>query len=76
MVLFSPSIRHRLAAEVIRRTRRAGDIGDLATFRARFLAANAREPRRVPADFVELPDSRRACGCSSTFLQGRHRRVR
>jgi len=57
VVLFSPSIRHRLAAEVIRRTRRAGDIGDLATFRARFLAANAREPRRVPADFVELPDS-------------------
>jgi acetyl esterase/lipase len=51
--LFSPSIRHRVVAEVIRRTRRSGDLGDLATFRDRFLATNDRVPRKIPADFVD-----------------------
>jgi acetyl esterase/lipase len=51
--LFRPSLRHRLAVEVVRRTRRGGPVGDPATFRERFLAANERFPRRIPVDFTE-----------------------
>jgi monoterpene epsilon-lactone hydrolase len=50
---FSPSLRHRVVVEILRRTRRAGDIGDPATFRDRFLAASDRVPRRIPSDFVD-----------------------
>lgn len=53
MALLSPSIRHRVVTEVVRRTRRSGDLGDPATFRDRFLAANDRVPRRIPSDFPE-----------------------
>jgi monoterpene epsilon-lactone hydrolase len=50
---FSPSLRHRLVVEVIRRTRRSGDPGDPATYRERFLARAARVPRSVPEDYRE-----------------------
>ncbi|MGI9155376.1 MAG: alpha/beta hydrolase fold domain-containing protein [Marmoricola sp.] len=53
VALNSPSIRHRLVTEVVRRTRRSGDLGDPATFRDRFLASSDRVPRRIPADFPE-----------------------
>jgi epsilon-lactone hydrolase len=55
VALFSPSIQHRVVVEVVRRTRRAGDIGDPATLRDRFLAANDRVPREIPPDFVDSP---------------------
>ncbi len=51
--IFRPSLRHRVVVEVVRRTRRGGPLGDPATFRARFLAANERFPRRIPSDFTE-----------------------
>lgn len=55
MALLSPSIRHRIVAELVRRTRRSGGIGDPDTFREKFLAANPRVPRRIPADFTDSP---------------------
>ena len=51
--LLRPSIRHRVVAEFLRRTRRSGDIGDPATFRDRFLAASDRVPRKIPFDFTD-----------------------
>lgn len=53
MPLFSPSLQHRLVVEFLRRSRRVGDIGDPATLGDRFLAANERVPRKIPADFVD-----------------------
>ncbi len=53
----SPSVRHRIVVEVVRRTRRGGPVGDPATFRERFLAANERFPRRIPGDFHESEHS-------------------
>lgn len=48
----APSLRHRVVAAYLRRTRRENDLGDLAAFRTHFLATTPREPRSVPKDFV------------------------